>query len=737
MKKKIFSLVMGIFLLFGGLFAFSGCSLVSKDSNKINNNIVMKIGNTNVTKNDLYNAFYTYYQNNSSYFSYYDQDTIEESFYTWFTVKTMVNELSYEALKNGTIYYTNEDAKTVWKYVEEYFYNQISSYEKSIYTLRGVKEDNYPSWLKSESSDSSETPKSFEFYSSPISEVMSKLTDRSADATKKLTKDEVFAKIDDLKSSLYKYDSTNDNGEEIKKDMMDDPYKVRNEAYSNYIMALISNAKASGNDIDKNEAFKQEVWRIYEAYYDSQISVIFQNYYVQEQLLDYNGQGDKVTLSDGAVVASFLGKYYTDMQKNQVQKDYVSTMESSDGASLVLYHYNGKHYYFSVQHILVKFNDALIKKLSKIDGYNVTKANHLIAESYKRARNELASSNIESILTEINKDNEKSSILTIGNYYYYDEAEKDFYGTKNDNAGVAFEIYNGYVKLSEQDVEGNYVYKTYTKADGAEITYKSEGVKKMATVADVKKAFELNNSKWLEIARPYFNGTNTESIEDFCAKDDKKYESIKYVLEMAAELKENGVTDENVLKNKISSAIFIELEWIYSGDSLDNKIGNKIGYIVSSEPDNNMSWVVDFAVGARNMIESYKAKTADEKVTYTESVITDYGYHIMKIENVYDDDNISIIDLDSITDDFSLENNSAYVNAVTKLLKTTFICGSSNETLYNYYKDELYNTCVGSSKSAGSYFLDLEYQWLNKYYNDKKVETIKKIGYDELVSTIS
>ena len=63
MKKKIFSLVMGIFLLFGGLFAFSGCSLVSKDTNKINNNIVMKIGNTNVTKNDLYNAFYTYYQN--------------------------------------------------------------------------------------------------------------------------------------------------------------------------------------------------------------------------------------------------------------------------------------------------------------------------------------------------------------------------------------------------------------------------------------------------------------------------------------------------------------------------------------------------------------------------------------------------------------------------------------------------------------------------------------------------
>jgi hypothetical protein len=106
------------------VFSFSGCSLVSGGEEKKGEAVVMKIGNTNVTKNDLINAFYTYYQNNSTYFSYYDEATIEESFYTWFTVKTMVTELSYKALYDaetnptGYVYYTSEDAETDWEYVE-------------------------------------------------------------------------------------------------------------------------------------------------------------------------------------------------------------------------------------------------------------------------------------------------------------------------------------------------------------------------------------------------------------------------------------------------------------------------------------------------------------------------------------------------------------------------------------------------------------------------------------------
>ncbi len=92
---------MGLCLIFSGLFSFSGCSLVKEDQSKINNGVVMKIGNTELTKNDVINAFYTYYQNNSSYFSYYDNEVIEQSFYTWLTVKTLVEDMSIDVLYNA------------------------------------------------------------------------------------------------------------------------------------------------------------------------------------------------------------------------------------------------------------------------------------------------------------------------------------------------------------------------------------------------------------------------------------------------------------------------------------------------------------------------------------------------------------------------------------------------------------------------------------------------------------
>lgn len=737
MKKKIFSLVLGIFLIFGGMFAFSGCSVYTPDSEKQNSNVVMKIGETNVTKNDLINAFYTYYQNNSNYFAYYSQDVIEESFYTWFTVKTMVNELSFKALydektnPNGYIYYTSEDAETVWGYVEDYFYSQVSAYEKSLLSAAGVKEDEYPEWLKSDSSDDTSTK--FEFYSSPTKEI--KFRDRKADAVKKLTDEEVYAKVDALKSNLFKYvSSTDEDGNETKTDITDKDLEVRNQAYVNYVQALISNAKASDKSTAIDDVIKAEVLRIYKAYYDSQISVIFQNYYVQEQLLDYNGQGDKTTLNDSAVVAAFLDKYYTDMQTNQIQDAYVTTMENKDGASLVLYHYKGRNYYFSVQHILVKFTDYLQEQVEALDGYGVTDATSQIAERYVRERDSLAETKKKAILTKVNTDNEKKTLITVGDYYYYDETKREVYDE-------ASNCYYGYIKLSSHtfDYEGKpvYSYMDYTKDDSTVITHESDGVSMMASVEDVEKAFEVNYTKWLELATSVFNGTKT--IDEICEENEKEYEDLRYVLEVAQNMKDtNSTLDE--LKMKVGSLLYVELEWIYSGDSLGNEVSNKIGYIVSNKPDNNMSWVVDFAVGAREMIAglnetAYTSLSIEQKAIYTKEVITDYGYHIMKIENVYNEE--SIIDIDSITDDYSLENDSAYVQSVIKLLKKTYICSSSNETLYNYFYDQVYNNLVGTSSSSGTYFLALEYKWLNTFYKDNKIETIKKISYDELFASLS
>lgn len=735
-------------MIFSGMFAFSGCSIMPADEDKVNAKIVMQIGNTKITKNDLTSAFYTYYQNNSTYFAYYDEETIEESFYTWYMVKTMVSELSESALYNketndkGYIYYTSEDAETVWESVEDYFYSQISAYEEAIYVKNGVDEGDYPSWLKDD--DDEEESSKFEYYTSVAKDAKEAAQkNRKSMAVNRLSASDVYEKVAGLKANLFKYEVESEDDENKKEAMMDEPLLIRNQAFANYIQALITSAKSEGTSTDADDVLKAEVLRIYEAYYESQISVIFQNHWIQNVLLN-----DKNALGDGNIVKAFLDQYYKDMQTNKIEESYVETMEDSDGASLLMYHYNGEDHYFSVQHILVQFTDGVMNQIKKIPGYNAENPNHIISEDYMKLRDEYANAKKAGILTTVSTDAMKDTLVAVGDYYYYDESKKTEWVTGDKP------IYYGYVKLSNHTVSatGEVTYteiyseeNPYTAGDESTITsYTSSKAVLMATYEDVLSAYETNYNIWVERATEIFNGTKTVD-EFFEVEANKKYEDMRYVLEVAADMKTNGATVTE-LKNKISSLLFIELEWLYSSDSLGNEVSNKIGYIVSDEDDENMSWVVDFADGARELLKEMQASdfttdnSEDERAIYTKVVVTDYGYHIMKIENVYDEAHQSIIDMKEIEDEgikIGDANDSAYVQRIVSELKKTYICASSNETLYDYFYDQLYTTYVGSSSSAGTYFLKLEYEWLSSYYDKDQVKIIKKLSYDELVDSLS
>ena len=111
--------------------------------------------------------------------------------------------------------------------------------------------------------------------------------------------------------------------------------------------------------------FENEIVRVYEVYYNAKITSLFQDYYINEYLTNHNGNGDSVSLSDAAIVEAFINQYYTDKQLYSSEKEYIKAITSSDGASLLLYHYEGKYYYFSVQHILLKFSDYLTDEVNK------------------------------------------------------------------------------------------------------------------------------------------------------------------------------------------------------------------------------------------------------------------------------------------------------------------------------------------------------------------------------------
>lgn len=745
---------MGLCLIFSGLFSFSGCSLVKEDQSKVNNGVVMKIGNTELTKNDVINAFYTYYQNNSSYFSYYDNEVIEQSFYTWLTVKTLVEDMSIDVLynaetnPNGYIYYTTDDEKTVWDSLEDYFYSQISTYEKALYTQDGYADADMPKWLQTEEADADD--KAFKEYSSAAGEVV--LENRKEKVALKLTEAEVYSKIAALKERMFKYVSeTKEDGEEVLANTADVEKDyiagARNQAYTNYMQTLILNAKANGKSTKEEDVLKAEVLRIYNAYYESQISVIFQNYYTGEYLLNYEGKGDATTLNDTAVVKEFLKQYKTDKQAYQIEDAYVKTLTDTEkGASLLMYHYAGKNYYFTVQHILIQFNEYVKEQVEDLYGYSASgDLDASIAGPYIEARNDIADDNELGMLTPVNEDNIKDSLVAVGDYYYYDETQKETYNETS-------KIFNGYVKVAYHNYSDStgLTYKlvnavgdknkddVVTKEQLEEL-YADKEIKLMANKYDVLDAYDYTFKLWLDEATVIYNDTSKlAEVTGENATDLQK--DLEYIYKLAKNMKETGSTLDE-LKEKLASLAFIELEFIYSTDSLGNEISNKLGYVIAKHPDDNGSWVHDFADGARALEATLTKAFVSGKLStndvsgLTSVVTTNYGYHILKIEDVFNTH--SIVDIDNMTNSYDVTANSAYIQELATLLRKTYVCNGSNQTVYDYFYDSLYTTLVGTSQQSGTYFLSLEYQWLHNLNEQNKVEIIDKIDYETLLDSLA
>ena len=48
----------------------------------------------------------------------------------------------------------------------------------------------------------------------------------------------------------------------------------------------------------------------------------------------------------------------------------------------------------------------------------------------------------------------------------------------------------------------------------------------------------------------------------------------------------------------------------------------------------------------------------------------------------------------------------------------------------------IYTDYIGDSSSSGTYFLDLEYRWLNELYGSGNIEFIYRLSYTELMDAI-
>ena len=754
MKKKFMSLICGIFMMVFSLFSLTACGLVSTDTTKANKETVMIVNGVKLSKSDIYSSFYTYYQNNSNYFSYYDNKTIEDSFYTWTIIREIIDQRAQEALydaetnPDGFIYYTKEDEKTVWKNVKNYFYSQVSAKEKAKYELEGYEEAQYPVWLRTAEEEEADTL--FEAYESVKPEPVDPNRADAENLREKWSKETILSKMQELKTYLFEYVVTEEDEEsgveEVRAAIDETNYisGARNLAYAQYIESLVSSAKANGKKIDEKKLLETELVRVYEAYYESQITTIFQKCYLEEKLLESE------LMSNKAIVRAYLDKYLTDKQNYISESGYVSTMESSDGVPLMLYHYGdpstGKVYYFTVQHILIKYDDNMTAELSKKEGYGASSSvdyDSEIHKAYLAERKAFTTARHSAMLTEVKDSYNLEGVTVYGSYYYYDEDLKD------DPANNY-----GYIKVLETTVEkdGKQVKLYYVDSNDNEIydqtidteTYNEDQVKFMATYEDVCDTYDGAYEVWSQIAEDYYG------LSDDKAKQDTRdlYKNMTYVFDTIDQMKASNKPLAEI-KSKIASYLFIELQWIFSSDSLANKFSNKSGYVISNYPDENGSWVVDFAVGARALLDDMKKGVIDvdsiiasgDVKDLTKCVTSNYGYHIMKVSDIYEAGS-SLVDMTDMLDEVILDDSAegqAYVDKMIQRMQSTYVAEGSNQTVYDYFYDQLYSGYAGSSKessSTGTYFLDLEYEWLVELYEENKISYKNKLSYSELMDYI-
>lgn len=746
MKKKICRLVISFVMIICCVFSFVGCSLIKTDKDKANDVDILTIGNTTLTKADLITQFYTYYQSNSSYFAYYTSDVIEESFYTWVMVRQIISEKAeeelYDAEKNadGKIVYTKEDEEDVWKSVYEYVYSQLNTYEKAIYKLKGWDENNYPAWLQNDSDE--DDKKVFKPYESTVPDVTSR-QEKIENATVKSDDNAIKNKVTDIKDYLFKFNEDPIDESRFEKG-------ARNQAYAEYISSLVTSAKSNGKNENVDTLFFNEVKRVYEAYYTSKLSTLFQNYYTQEYLLNTEGNGDTISLSDKVIAKTYLEKYFTDLQNYQVEDSYISKITNKDGASVVLYHYNGSNYFFTVQHILVPFDDYLTSEVKKLHGYDST-GNYdfadTIAQDFINNRNELADK--YTMLTTINTDNEYDSITIVGNHYYYDE---NLEGDENNNYGyILLDSFDEVV--GEETITHYFINKDKTGSydEAVDTLIDDEDVKYMASADDIYTCFENSYASWKTIVESYISAVKSSASTDAIVEG---HDDMAYIFDMIDDMLSHGATNDEILE-KVTSLLFVQIQWIYSGDTLGNEVSNKIGYVVSNYPDENGNWVSDFANGARELIK--KVVDGNGNVDFANIVngsegvsglllnaTSNYGVHIMKIENIYKagsslvdmSDYITVNDDGTIDYEVDLEDEEVVAKIINSL-KKTYISTSSNETLYDYLYDELYVGYAGNSSTSGTYFLALEYEWLNQYHTGGKIVNHGNMSYDDLIASIN
>lgn len=307
--KKIISIIVMTCMMIMSVFTFSGCNLMHDNNKRVNAEIVGKVGDETITRNDVITWFNYYYYSSGLYYQYSEEEVYEITLNNLVKFKLIINEAKH----TDEIVLSISDQNHIWEQVFDYLDQTIDGYEDEIRERFGAE--------KAEREDEEEEE------SEPV-----KFVDEYK--RKEVTYSIDYEQNDTVLQNEYKVPTAEEN-------------YYRYLAYQKYLKEITKSANIySSKEISSEDAWDEEINRYYK-YYEDRLYVQKYNDYCLKNL--------KVT--PDAIVSAYVEDLNAQIQKFGIYDSFLSTLTSSSNEDLVVYYEEGDT--FAVQQIVLGFDDMI------------------------------------------------------------------------------------------------------------------------------------------------------------------------------------------------------------------------------------------------------------------------------------------------------------------------------------------------------------------------------------------
>ena len=608
MKKKIICLILCFCLTFSLL---SGCSLVTVAPKYNDSTVIAKIYNKEITYGDLEEKYDMY----SQYFAYYDEDVVMKIIYDELYLG-VIEEIEAEKI----IKITQDDQDEILEDVMGDIVSVIDGYEKTFISNAGK---DTPDRLTSTEETTNTKYEAYEFEPVVKIDIESEVNGGVIDFN---------AKLIELKDKIF--------------DGVEDEFMVyRTRAYEKYVSSLMKTSKLNGTTVNADTALKNKLEDLYNSHKKSKMLEKYKNY-IESCVFDSltNGTTLDEQIADVLMQEAIANKYKellnASKQKYSLEDNYTEVVFSTSNTDLVLYHYNGQYHYFTVQHILVKFDDETVNMLKEYEGYDSSKDAMFRAE-YEQARHDATGEEV------------------LGEWKYT-------------------------LETSYRDDEGNTVYVQKRDELDALVFETDENGDPIPVYTDEEEKITLQ-----------------EIYDNFVAE--RAQALLDYRDERREALGNNSYELTNAEKANVSNTLFLKYVYRYTNDNSglgSGKLIETLGYGITDNEDEDGGLMSEFADSGRLLYEDYisTGKYIGEEITFS---ITDYGVHMMVLTNVFNQGEIVSTAQANAQIVNDLNNTLVSSSGTQTMLQFVYEKLKTDETK-NYFSNHLYEL-LDNAKDAGEF----------------------------------